>query len=66
MSCPLCLSNTALYDFALNCCRVRFLMGQPNRQARAGWLDRWAKDLPQARMDEIKHELIRQFGEKKK
>ena len=66
MTCGLCQRDTGEMNFNQVCCRVRFLMGQPNRQARAGWLDRWAKDLPQARMDEIKHELIRQFGEKKK
>lgn len=65
MSCPLCLSNTALYDFALNCCRVRFLMAQPGRQARAGWLDRWATQLPKARLDEIKNELVARFGKKR-
>ncbi|MHB8915791.1 MAG: hypothetical protein ACYC4K_08265 [Thiobacillus sp.] len=66
MICSLCASNTGLHNFAENCCRVRFLMAQPGRQARAGWLDRWAKKLPQSRMDEIKNELVKRFELKNK
>jgi hypothetical protein len=35
--------NPYRYSWGRVCCRVRFLLGQPNREARQGWVDRWRK-----------------------
>ena len=42
--CPCCLKNGPLYDFRRLCCRARFLMTQPNLEARRGWLELWGND----------------------
>lgn len=45
--CELCAKRSAVLDFKRVCCRVRFVMTLPNREMRAGWLERWkAKDGP--------------------
>lgn len=41
-ACELCNSNhPTRYRWQNVCCRVRFLVGQPNRAARQGWVGRW-------------------------
>lgn len=35
--------NVYRFDWGNVCCRVRFLLGQPNRDARIQWIDRWRK-----------------------
>lgn len=30
-----------IFDFKLLCCRVRWLLGVPNREIAHGWLDLW-------------------------
>lgn len=64
--CQLCAADTGELDFAKVCCRVRYLLRMPTRQARADWLDRWSKSVTPAVMAEIKAELVRRFNEMKK
>lgn len=35
--------NPYCYTWHRPCCRVRFLLAQPTRAARHGWVDRWRK-----------------------
>jgi hypothetical protein len=35
--------NIYRFDWRNVCCRVRFLLAQPNREARIQWIERWRK-----------------------
>jgi hypothetical protein len=35
--------NIYRFDWNNVCCRVRFLLDQPNRDARIQWIERWRK-----------------------
>ena len=39
------------------CCRVRFLLGQPNREARQAWVDRWRSQGDGALVAEVIKQL---------
>ena len=56
--CPQCKANSPIHDFNLACCRTRFLIAQPSKQARQGWLDRWRKQDGGKVVDEIKQRLL--------
>lgn len=60
VDCEHCRSNNPYrYQWDNPCCRVRFLVGQPSKEARAGWLDRWAKNGEGQMVDAVKEELKR-------
>ena len=40
-------------------------MSMPNKAFRAGWLDRWAKELSPARISEIKELLVSEFEKRR-
>ncbi len=44
--CPHCERDSGLYNFRLDCCRIRFLMNEPRLSVRRAWLERWEKFGP--------------------
>ena len=41
--CELCKTKAGRLNFALTCCRVRFLLKLPHVDMRRAWLDYWRK-----------------------
>lgn len=65
MTCELCKKQSAILDFNLICCRVRFLLKLGSRDQRTGWLERWRKKDGHAMADEIEMEVKRRWNERK-
>lgn len=63
--CELCRRDSALYDFRLTCCRVRFILALPHREMRAGWLARWRKRDGDRLADEIEREVKERWATRK-
>lgn len=66
MTCRHCADNRGNYDFALHCCKVRYLMQEPRLEVRRAMLERWERKLGKTEASAIKAEFERQWGEKKK
>jgi hypothetical protein len=46
--CELCATRSGVYQFKNICCRVRFLLGEPRREVRVAWIERWRRFDPAA------------------
>jgi hypothetical protein len=64
-NCELCKHGGGAYDFKNVCCLVRFLLGIPKREIRAGWLKLWRKKYGDKIADEVQEKFLKQWSERK-
>lgn len=63
--CPLCATNGPVHDFTRTCCRVRYLLALPSRDARRCTLARWRQEHGAAAADETETALSAAWQQRK-
>ena len=64
-ACPLCATNGPVHDFTRTCCRVRYLLALPSRDARRCTLARWRQEHGAAAADETETALSAAWQQRK-
>lgn len=64
-ACELCAVDSAVYNFGMVCCRVRFILGVPVLEIRQGWLERWRR-MDSEMGAEVEREVAAQWKSKRK
>ncbi len=70
MTCDKCNHGSAIYDFSLLCCRVRYILCLPTtrkfREMRAGYLERWREQYGDKAADETQAVLMERWDARKR
>lgn len=64
-ACPLCATNGPVHDFTRTCCRVRYLLALPSRDARRCTLAFWRHEHGAAAADETETALAAAWQQRK-
>ena len=60
--CDLCRNDSAVFEFNRVCCRVRFVLGLPDREMQAEWFERWRRKDGEKVASEIALEVRERWG----
>lgn len=64
--CTDCEADRGMYDFANDCCLVRFILQVPLKEMRAAYLERWTKRYGEPRMTQVKILITEAWDNKRK
>ena len=63
--CDLCAKDDGNYDFARDCCLVRFVLHVPTKTLRAGYLSWFVSTVGKERAKHVKDLVIKEWNKKR-